>query len=87
MKLTIAFFPEGEHWIAQCKEFDIASQAHTMQDIFSEIGRVLAAHVVVAHELGRAPFQFLPACPDDVWQKCVDRAEAIRAEIEGTDAE
>ncbi|HKI61888.1 MAG TPA: hypothetical protein VKA31_06295 [Mariprofundaceae bacterium] len=51
MKLTIAFFQEGEHWIAQCKELDIA------------------------------------ACPDRVWQKCVERAEAIRAEIEGTETE
>jgi hypothetical protein len=87
MKLTIAIFEEGEHWVAQCKEVDVATQARGQSDIFMAIGEILAAHVVVAGELGRAPFQFLPACPDDVWQKCVKRAEAIRAEIEGTEAE
>lgn len=87
MKLTIVFFPENDNWIAQCKEVDIAAQAHTMQGIFSEIGRVLAAHVVVASELGRGVFEGIPACPDRVWQKCVERAEAIRAEIEGTETE
>jgi hypothetical protein len=87
MKLTIAFFEEGEHWVAQCLEVDVAAQARGRSDIFMAIGETLAAHVVVAGELGRAPFQFLPPCPDDVWQKCVKRAEAIRAEIKGTEAE
>jgi hypothetical protein len=51
------------------------------------IGEALAANVMVNAELGRQPFEGLSACPDGPWQKCLDRAEAIRAEIEGTEAE
>jgi hypothetical protein len=87
MKLTIAIFEEGEHWVAQCKEVDVATQARGLPGILMAIGEALAANVMVNAELGRQPFEGLSACPDGPWQKCLDRAEAIRAEIEGTEAE
>jgi hypothetical protein len=74
MKLTIAIFEEGEWWVAQCREVDVATQARGLPGILMAIGEALAANVMVNAELGRKPFEGLNECPDVPWQKCLDRA-------------
>lgn len=63
-KMTFLYFEQGRFWVAQCLEYDIAMQARSLEQLFFEVGRVLAGHVAVADELGRLPFQGLEPAPE-----------------------
>jgi hypothetical protein len=78
-------FQEGEFWSAQCLEYDIAAQAKKLTDLFHELRRVVAAHVVVCRELGRDPFDGLAQAPRYFWDLW-DRAN-VRIETDDDDQE
>ncbi len=66
-QISAVLFEEGGWWAAQCLEYDIAAQARTLADLRYELERVLLSHVVVATELGRAPFEGLGPAPQRFW--------------------
>lgn len=62
-------FPHGGHWVAQCLEYDIATQAFTLDELLYELERILAAHLFVAAEEGLAdPFSEIPQAPRRFWE-------------------
>ena len=61
-------FQHGEWWVAQCLEYDIATQARTLDDLLLEVERILFAHVVVAKKEGIEPFASIPKAPKRFWQ-------------------
>src|ERR1700722_4656237 len=65
--ISVLAFHEGDCWSAQCLEYDIATQAATLPDLFYEVERVLMGHLVVAKELGREPFARLSPAPHRYW--------------------
>lgn len=66
-QIRAVMFKEGEWFSAQCLDFDIATQAHSLTDLRYELERVLVGHLAVARELGRAPFQGLNRAPQRFW--------------------
>lgn len=65
--LSVLFFENDEGWTAQCLEVDIAAQAETLEALCHEVERVLVAHIMVARELGREPFDGLQRAPQRYW--------------------
>ena len=63
----VLFFEREGSWSAQCLERDIAAQARTLEDLYDEVERVLAAHIVVAEELGQEPFMGIGPAPEKYW--------------------
>lgn len=61
-------FPNGGRWVAQCLEYDIATQAETLDALLYEIQRILVAHVVVAERENLEPFADLPKAPKRFWE-------------------
>ncbi len=55
-------------WSAQCLEYDIATQAKSLDDLYYEIERMIAGYIVVSRELGLEPFEQLPAAPEKFWK-------------------
>jgi hypothetical protein len=41
-------FEHGDHWVAQCLEHDIATQARTLDSLLDELERILAAYILDA---------------------------------------
>jgi predicted RNase H-like HicB family nuclease len=66
--LRILFIEGDGGWSAQCLEYDIATQAETLADLFYEVERVLVAHVALATENGREPFAGIPSAPEKYWR-------------------
>lgn len=60
--MTVRFRLEsdGEWWVAQCLEHDIAVQAKTLPAAAEELQRVIKGRIVVAKKLGVAPFAGVP---------------------------
>lgn len=61
--VRVVTFREGEWYVAQCLEWDLATQARSPEALLDEVRRLLTAHVVAARETGREPFANLPAAP------------------------
>lgn len=60
-------FQEGEWLSAQCLEYDIATQAKTVEDLSYELQRILVGHIVTSRKLGKAPFEGVPKAPQKYW--------------------
>jgi hypothetical protein len=60
-------FQEGDWWVAQCLDVDIAAQAKTEDDLLYELGRILTGHVMASEKLGAEPFANLPPAPRRFW--------------------
>lgn len=67
LSVKVLLTQRGEWWIAQCLEYDIATQARSLPALQKEIERVLAAHVAISTELGREPFAGLKPAPKEFW--------------------
>jgi hypothetical protein len=61
-------FQHGAHWVAQCLEHDIATQALTPDALLHELERILVAHLVVADREGIEPFAKIPKAPRRFWE-------------------
>lgn len=80
-KIHAVVFRSGEWLVAQCLEYDIATQARGFKDLLYEIERILTAHVLVGKHEGTEPFTNLPKAPRRFWkmyQEASARIEPIR---------
>jgi hypothetical protein len=66
-KIRAVLFQEGDWWVAQCLDYDIATQAKKMADLYSKLEKVLLRHVDLAREEGVAPFSGIPKAPKRYW--------------------
>ena len=66
-RISVVAFQEGDSWSAQCLEYDIATQASTLPDLYYEVERMLMGHVAVAAKLGREPFAGIGPAPKRYW--------------------
>jgi hypothetical protein len=67
-KISAVLFQRGDWWVAQCLEYDIATQAKSLPDLRYELERVLVGHAVISARLGTQPFESLPAAPQQYWE-------------------
>jgi hypothetical protein len=61
-------FREEERWVVQCLEYDIATQADSMDGLYDKLGRVLIAYLGLAAEQGTVPFAGIPPAPRRYWE-------------------
>jgi hypothetical protein len=61
-------FRNGRNWVAQCLEYDIATQAKTRGALLCELDRILTAHLLMAEKEGTSPFKGIPRAPKRFWE-------------------
>jgi hypothetical protein len=61
-------FQEGDWLSAQCLEYDIATQAKTLDDLSYELQRIIVGHFTISRRLGKEPFEGIPKAPDKYWK-------------------
>jgi hypothetical protein len=71
-KIHAVAFTEGPWCVAQCLEYDIATQARSMSALYHEIERIIAAHILLAQQQGREPFANIPRAPKRFWRMYKD---------------
>lgn len=75
MMLRVLVYSEGQHWIAQCLEHDVAAQAARLNDLPTEFEAAFFADYIWQKENGRDITQDpIPAPP--VFHKCWDKHSA-----------
>jgi len=63
---AVVFQREG-HWVAQCLDYDIATQAGSLNDLVYEVERIIVAHLLLAKK-DENPFASLPKAPQKFWE-------------------
>lgn len=61
-------FRRKSHWVAQCLEYNIATQAKTLDALLYELERILVGHVLVADQEQTEPFVGLQGAPKRFWE-------------------
>ena len=69
INIRVLLFRDGEWWIAQCLEYDIAAQARTLPEIEREFGRVLLAQAAIGTERGQPLFEGIPPAPAEFHER------------------
>ncbi len=64
---AVVFREEGR-WVAQCLEYDIATQAESMDGLYDKLGRVLASYLSLAAGQAMSPFDGIPPAPKRYWE-------------------
>lgn len=65
--IRTVLFKEGDWWVAQCLDVDIAAQARSERDLYYELGRLLVGRILAGEKLGVDPFASLPPAPRRYW--------------------
>lgn len=65
--IRTVLFKEGDWWVAQCLDVDIAAQAHSEKELYDELWRLLIGRILVSERLGVEPFASLPPAPKRYW--------------------
>ena len=68
-------FRRGDWWIAQCLEYRLATQTRTLEELPSELERLLTVQVQASRARGGEPFAGFSAAPRRYWQM-YERAKA-----------
>lgn len=63
MNLRVVLIREGEAWVAQCLEFDLAAQGSTLAEAQAAFTRLFLGQAMVDASLGKAPFENTPPAP------------------------
>lgn len=70
--LRVVIFREGEAWVAQCVDYDIAAQAPTPEKLFQRFDMTVDAHLKENEHRGRKAFEGIPEAPEryeDMWAR------------------
>jgi len=76
-KLRVIVFREGDWWVAQILEHNLATAARSLDLIPAELERFLAVQIVGSLESGIKPFEDLPPAPKRFWDLYDQAAEVV----------
>ncbi len=65
--LTFLIFKDQhapEWWVAQCLEYDVATQARTLDGLKHAVRHLIDGHAAVSRKFGLEPFQGLDPAPE-----------------------
>ena len=80
INISAILYQEGEHWIAQCLEFDITAQAPSLPDLQKVFAMKVAAEMSISLDLGKEPLTDLPPAPDFFWRMFAEATVTVSAE-------
>lgn len=66
--LRVVIFQDGDWLCAQCLEYDLATQARTLDGLRRDLERIVAGHVAASLKNGLVPFQALRPAPKKFWK-------------------
>lgn len=68
IRVRAVVFRSGEWWVAQCLEYDLATQARRLEDLPRELRRLLTVQILASLECGVEPFEGLAKAPARFWK-------------------
>jgi hypothetical protein len=69
LMVRVLFIREGESFVAQCLEFDIAAQGKTITEVKRAFERTLIGQMMLDVRRGKRPFEDFGPAPRYYWEK------------------
>ena len=66
--IRVLIFKDGDLWIAQCLEYDIAVQAKNLNELKEKFIGTINVHITSSIENNEIPFMNIPKTPDEFWE-------------------
>jgi hypothetical protein len=79
--LSVLFLKEGDTWVGQCLEHDIAAQGKTFAAAKSALTKTIAGQIFLDGSRGQSGLSAIKPAPDYYRQK-FDGAEPLRGELQ-----
>lgn len=67
IKINVVVWRDGDRWIAQGLEFDIAAYAAGLDDLQFQFERAIAGHALAACAANEDPLLGIPPAPQKFW--------------------
>jgi len=83
-KYNVLMIKEGDRWVAQCLEHDIAAQGKNMRDAAYELQKTFLSELAVCEELGYNFPGTISKAPDYYWKMfdcCGETVSSIPAQM------
>jgi hypothetical protein len=77
-RIRAVVFKEGDWWIIQILEYDLATQVRRLEDVPNEFRRVLLGQMAANAAIGTEPFYGFSKAPKRYWEM-YERARAFVA--------
>lgn len=74
--LRVVVMKDGDHWVAQCLEYDIGAQAPDVATLQSRLRVAMLAELMASIEINGEPFKGIPPAPEffhNLWDSCSGR--------------
>jgi hypothetical protein len=68
LKVSAVVFQEGDWWVIQCLEYDIATQVRHLTEIPQQFRSLLRAQIEANAECGVPPFHGFSRAPRRFWE-------------------
>lgn len=68
-EVSVLFIREGEYWVAQCLEFDIAAQGLTIAEAKNAFELTFVSQIIVDLHHNEEPLAKIPHAPAAYWQR------------------
>lgn len=64
LMVRVLVFREGNSYIAQCLEYDIAAQGKTVPEVKAAFERTIIGQIILDRRRGKKPLEGIPAAPE-----------------------
>jgi len=81
LKVSAVVFQEGDRWVIQCLEYDLATQVRHLEEVPQQFRLLLLAQIEANADCGVEPFHGFSKAPRRFWQMY----EGARTILESTD--
>ena len=78
--LSVLFFRDGDQWLAQALERDIAAQGSTLPEARRAFEQTLGGQIILDRTKGRKPLEHLPPAPTEYWTAFEAATKQLQAE-------
>jgi hypothetical protein len=68
LELRVLLYVQNDTWIAQCIDFDIASQAESPKQVIESFERVFAAQLLYDQHKGKQPLEGIAPAPQHFFE-------------------
>lgn len=72
IEIRAIIFKDGDHWVGQCLEYDIAAHANDLETVGSRLVMTIEAEAEIGGKDGGNPFEGIDPAPKyfhDLWNK------------------
>ena len=81
--LSVLFIRQGDYWVAQALEHDIAAQGASLQLTQRTFEETLSGQIALDRKFGREPLKHLPPAPREYWDafEAADKREVAKTPL------